>query len=53
VIKLLNVVDEFTRQALKMLVERGIDADQTVGVLERLAAQRARLSTFAATTGRS
>jgi putative transposase len=40
VLKLLNVVDEFTREALEMLVERRIDADQTVAVLERLAAQR-------------
>jgi putative transposase len=41
VLKLLNVVDEFTRESLAMLVERGIDADRTVEVLERLAAQRA------------
>jgi len=40
ILKLLNVVDEFTREALEMLVERGIDADKTVSVLERLAAQR-------------
>ena len=40
VIKLLNVVDEFTREALVMLVERGIDADSTVSVLERLVAER-------------
>jgi putative transposase len=40
VIKLLNVVDEFTRESLEMLIERGIDADQTVSVLERLAARR-------------
>ena len=40
VLKLLNVVDEFTREALEMLVERGIDADKAVGVLERLAAER-------------
>ena len=40
VLKLLNVVDEFTREALAMHVARGIDADQTVTVLERLAAQR-------------
>ena len=36
VLKLLNVVDEFTRESLVMLVERSIDADRTVGVLERL-----------------
>ena len=40
VLKLLNVVDEFTRESLEMLVERGIDADSTVEVLERLAAER-------------
>jgi putative transposase len=40
VIRLLNVVDEFTREALKMLVERSIDADRTVGVLEGLTAER-------------
>jgi putative transposase len=39
-LKLLNVVDEFTREALCMLVERRIDADRTVAVLERLAAER-------------
>ena len=40
VLKLLNVVDEFTREALEMLVERRIDADKSVSVLERLAAER-------------
>jgi putative transposase len=40
VIRLLNVVDEYTREALQMLVERSIDADRTVSVLEALAAQR-------------
>jgi putative transposase len=40
VLKLLNVVDEFTREALAIHVARRIDADQTVNVLERLAAQR-------------
>ncbi len=40
VLKLLNVVDEFTRESLVMLVERSIDADRTVGVLERLVAER-------------
>ena len=37
VLKLLNVVDEFTREALAMHVARRIDADQTVDVLDRLA----------------
>jgi putative transposase len=40
VIRLLNVVDEFTREALQMLVERSIDADRTVSVLDRLVAER-------------
>src|SRR4051794_15317584 len=40
VLKLLHVVDEFTREALAMLVARRIDADATVAVLERLAAER-------------
>jgi putative transposase len=40
VIRLLNVVDEFTREALEMLVERSIEADRTVSVLEALVAER-------------
>jgi putative transposase len=40
VLKLLNVVDEFTREALAMVVERRIDADATVAALARVAAQR-------------
>ena len=40
VIRSLNVVDEFTRAALQMLVERSIDADTTVATLERLVAER-------------
>jgi putative transposase len=39
-LKLLNVVDEYTRQALAMHVGRRADADTVVAVLERLAAQR-------------
>jgi putative transposase len=39
-LKLLNIVDEFTREALVMLVERSIDADTVVATLERLCAQR-------------
>ena len=37
VLKLLNIVDEFTREALAMHVARRIDADQTVAVLDALA----------------
>ena len=39
-LKFLNVVDEFTREALAIEVDRTIDADETVAVLERLAAER-------------
>ena len=39
-LKLLNIVDEFTREALEMLVERSINADHAVAVLERLVAER-------------
>jgi putative transposase len=38
-LKLLNIVDEFTREALVMLVERSIDADTVVAMLERLVAE--------------
>jgi putative transposase len=40
VIRLLNVVDEYTREALAMHVARSIDGDTTVAVLERLVAER-------------
>jgi putative transposase len=40
VLKLLNIVDEFTREALAIHVARRIDADQTVAVLDRLASVR-------------
>jgi putative transposase len=40
VLKLLNVVDEFTREALVMHTARSITADQTVAVLEALVAGR-------------
>jgi putative transposase len=39
-IKLMNIVDEFTREALVMLVARNINADTTVSELERLVAER-------------
>ncbi len=38
--KLLNMVDEFTRESLVMLVARSIDADTVVATLERLVAER-------------
>ena len=39
-LKFLNIVDEFTREALAVECERTIDADQTVAVLGRLVAER-------------
>ena len=36
-VKMLNVIDEFTREALAINVDRGIDADGVVAVLDRLA----------------
>jgi putative transposase len=39
-LKMLNVIDEYTREALAIDVDRSIDADGVVAVLERLAAQR-------------
>jgi putative transposase len=41
-LKLLNVVDEHTREALAIAVERRIDADATVAVLDRLVVERGR-----------
>jgi len=40
ILKLLHVVDEFTREALEVLCQRRIDADRTVGTLEALVGQR-------------
>jgi putative transposase len=39
-LKLLNIVDEFTRESLVMLVARSIDAEMVVGALERLCSER-------------
>ena len=38
--KMLNVIDEFTRECLAIEVDRSIDADHVVDVLERIALQR-------------
>jgi putative transposase len=45
-VKLLYVVDEFTREALAMEAERRIDADHVVDVLDRLVRQRGRYPQF-------
>jgi putative transposase len=39
-LKFLNIVDEFTREALAIEVDRTIDSEETVAVLGRLAAER-------------
>ncbi len=39
-IKMLNVIDEFTREALAIAVDRSIDADGVVEVVDRLARER-------------
>jgi putative transposase len=41
ILKLLHVVDEFTREALAIECDRRIDADKTVAILDRLVAERA------------
>ncbi len=46
ILKLLHVVDEFTREALAIKCERSIDADATVAVLDRIVATRGRGPTF-------
>ena len=42
VLKLLHVVDEHTREALAIQVERRIDSDHTVSVLDRIVRERGR-----------
>ena len=39
-IKLLNVIDEFTREALATTAERAIDADAVVATLDKIAGER-------------
>ena len=39
-LKLLNVIDEFTRECPAILVDRNIDADKVVAILDRIAAER-------------
>jgi len=45
-LKLLNITDEFTKEALAIEVQRSITADDTVTVLERLVARRGRAPKF-------
>lgn len=46
ILKLLHVVDEFTREALAIDCRRRIDADATVEVLDRIVSQRGRVPRF-------
>jgi putative transposase len=46
ILKLLHVVDEFTREALAVECRRRIDADHTVAVLDRLVAERGTAPAF-------
>ena len=50
-LKFLNVVDEFTREALAIEVERSIDAEETVAVLKRLAVVRGAPANIRADNG--
>ena len=52
-LKFLNVVDEFTREALAIEVDRSINAEETVAVLQRLAGERGIPASIRATTARS
>ena len=45
-LKMLNVIDEFTREALAIEVDRSIDADSVVAVLDRLAILRGGAPAF-------
>jgi putative transposase len=46
ILRLVNAVDEFTREALSMRCERSITADETVASLEALVAARGRAPTY-------
>ena len=46
IIKILHVVDEFTRESLTDLVDHSIDADATVAALDKITAQRRRHPSF-------
>jgi putative transposase len=46
ILKLLHIVDEFTREALEVRCERRIDADHTVARLEHILAQSGRVPAF-------
>ncbi len=45
-LKMLNVIDEFTRECLTITVDRSIDADYVVAVLDRLVVERGATPAF-------
>ncbi|MCL4137868.1 UNVERIFIED_CONTAM: hypothetical protein GTU68_043017 [Idotea baltica] len=45
-VKMLNVIDEHTRQCLAIVVDHSIGADRVVATLERLAVERGQSPTF-------
>jgi putative transposase len=45
-LKLLNVIDEYTRECPAIVVDRSIDADRVVACLDRLAIERGRSPAF-------
>jgi putative transposase len=45
-LKLLNIVDEHTREALMIAVDHRIDADATIQILDRLVAERGTAPRF-------
>ena len=45
-VKLLKIIDEYTRECLAIVVDRSIDAHRVVGTLARLAIERGRPPAF-------
>src|SRR6056297_4203540 len=45
-LKLLNIIDEYTRECLAIEVDRSINADHVVRILDRLAVQRGGAPAF-------
>ncbi len=45
-VKLLNVIDEYTRECLAIVVDHSIDAETVVGTLTRLSIERGRPPAF-------
>ena len=45
-VKLLNIIDEFTRECLAIVVDHSIDAETVVGTLARLTIERGRSPAF-------